>query len=400
MRTVNPLKILPALLVTLFFAAGARAQNQPPPAAPGQVAGDPISDPIRANDTVRVQVTGTGGEPFSGEFKVDDRGVILMPALREVAVGGLTRVAAGALISKRLQDAKYLKRADVVVTILQRKAREAVVSGAVLNTGRKPLRDGALLSDVLGEAVPIAGADLSRVVVTRGDRRLTIDYKQFLAGRGNDDQFNPRLEDGDRIYVYAGDQPGGTVRVRGEVKDTAKVFVPIADGTTVGQVLQGVGGITDYADRTGIYIQRGEQRLAVAYDEIVKGIAGRDIPLQDKDELVIPRLERPRQYAVTGAVPRAGTFTLSSRTTLLDAVGFAGGFVDGAKRQDVTIRRKVASGQIVTLKKDFRKDVDAATEVLDGDVIDVPFGRKNAADFGQILGIVGSLTWILSSVRR
>ena len=54
--------------------------------------------------------------------------------------------------------------------------------------------------------------------------------------------------------------------MRGEVKDPTKTVVPILEGTTVGLILQTVGGVTELADKGGIYVQRGAEKIAVPYD--------------------------------------------------------------------------------------------------------------------------------------
>jgi protein involved in polysaccharide export with SLBB domain len=190
------------------------------------------------------------------------------------------------------------------------------------------------------------------------------------------------------------------VRVTGEVKDSTKVIFPLAQGMTVGQLLNMVGGITEYADRNGIVLVRGDERIKVNYDEIVRRTPGRDIPLRDKDELNVPRLERPRQFKVAGAVRNANTFPLTSRTNLLDAIGLAGGPMDGAQQNNVEIRRTNALGVVTTYKYDLKDNKAAATEILDGDYVYVPYPKqRQKMDIPTIIGILSGIVFIWSSVR-
>jgi protein involved in polysaccharide export with SLBB domain len=348
-----------------------------------------------------MRVVVAGAEYLSGEFRVEADGSISIPRVGPILIAEKMQTVAAQEIAKQIEAKKILKKAEVAVYIISRKAREVLVNGAVNKQGRQPIKDAAVLSDALEVAEPMASADLSKVVISRAGKDIPINYKKFRNGESNSAEFNPKLEDDDRIFVYGLTPTEGTVRVTGEVKDSTKVIFPLTQGLTVGQLLQMVGGITEYADRNGIVLVRGDERIRVPYDDIVKRVPGKDIPLLDKDELSIPRLERPKQFKVAGAVRNASTFPLTSKTTILDAIGFAGGPVEGAKQDKIELRRTNAFGVVTTVNLDMKKDKDAATEVLDGDYINVPFGRPNNSlnNTATIVGILSGLVIIFSTVK-
>ena len=149
-----------AIVLGVAMAIGGNAWAQgidTPAVAPssGQtVASDPISDPIRAHDVLKIVVVGA---PYlSDQLPVDKDGTIYLPALHtRFQLAGLTRIQASELLRKNILERRFLKRPEVGVTYVSRKAREASLGGAVLSPARQLLRDGDLLSDVLGRASPL-----------------------------------------------------------------------------------------------------------------------------------------------------------------------------------------------------------------------------------------------------
>lgn len=393
------------LSLTAMLGASARAQvsdTAPQAPAAGQiVVNDPISDPIRPFDVLKISVVGA---PYlSDQLSVDRDGTVFIAALRtRFQLAGISRVQAGELIRRTILEKRFLKKPEVGVSYVSRKAREVSIGGAVTLTNRQLLRDGDLLSDVLGRANTLATADLSRVSVTRGGQRLAIDYKRFANGLEDGPGVNPRIEDGDRIFVPAAELAGGNVRVRGEVKDPTKTVVPILEGTTVGLILQTVGGVTELADKTGIYVQRGAEKIAVPYDDIVKGVAGKDVKLNDKDELVVPKLERVRAVSVSGAgVLKPGSVPFTPGLTLADAIAQAGGFQFGAKRKEIHLERRTVDGKSTVETFNLEKGGGVAIVLKEGDLISVdaaPVSQKNGlSDAFNILSGIGIL---FSIVRR
>ena len=221
------------LILSASYLPPAFAQQTPPAqTAPAPVAGEAITGPIRRADAVRVVVA--GADTLGGDFKVEADGSVFLPRLGQVDIAGKSPREAAQGIASLIETKKLLKKADVAVYITGRKGREVVINGAVGVQGRQSIRDAAVLSEALEASGPLTGADLTRVVITRGGRDITVNYKNYQSGLGNGAEFNPPLEDADRIYVYSGTPGEGIVRVLGEVKDSTKVTVPITQGTTVG----------------------------------------------------------------------------------------------------------------------------------------------------------------------
>ncbi len=377
----------------------ARILAAPPESGVSQATADPIAGPIRISDTVRVLVA--GADYLTGDYRVDADGSVTIPRVGQIRVANLMQTKAAASIARSVRLARLLKAPDVSVYIVARKAREARVNGAVKTPGLQKIKDDTYLAEVLEAAAINPDADLSRVTISRGAEKIVVDYKKYQAGSGTGPEFNPSILDGDRIYVFAGVTSEGIVSVGGEVKDATKGLIPITAGTTVGQLLQQVGGLTDYADRSGIVVTRGQETIPVAYDDILKNIPGKDITLKDKDAVYIPRLEKPRQFSVIGAVREAKAFPLLTKVTLLEAVSQAGGVQEGGKQDKVELRRTGANGKIQTTTYDLHKDVDASIEIADGDVVSVPFGKRpGGIGIGETVGILSGIAVLFGQFRR
>jgi polysaccharide export outer membrane protein len=396
---------LPLLVVALLFGAATGrsfAQAGDPPTAPaaGAQNTDAFAGPIRNGDSLRVIVAGE--DTLSGDFRVENDGTIQYPRLGVINVAGKMQGAVSDDISQRIVGKKLLKHADVAVYIVGRKVRTVAINGAVTNQGQQNIKDATVLSEVIETAVPGTAADLTRVMVTHADgTSQVVNYQKYRSGLANTSDVNPALQDGDRIYIYSSLPSAGSVRVVGEVKDQTRLLVPISDGMTVGQVLQIVGGVTDYADRAGIVVVRGAQRIPVPYDDILRHTAGKDIVLMDKDEIDIPKLDKPRSVSVNGAVRDPKTEPLLSRLTLLDAIAQAGGPQDGAQENKVQLRRRDSKGNLTTRVYDMSHDSDAATELIDGDVVEVPYPRQRQhIDPAALVGILSGLVLIYSTLHH
>lgn len=389
------LSVLPA------HAQTSGGQGSPSQVPIGQVVQDAITEPIQKNDHLRVIVAGEA--KYSAELvTVSEMGTIELPFIGQVYVANNPTGGAARMIESRLKTGKYLKTPNVVVQILYRKAKEVLINGAVAGQGRRILRDGTRLSDILEEANPAPLADLEHVDIIRGKETITVDYKKFRAGQGSMENSNPELQNGDRIYVRLGEPTEGSVKIIGEVKDLTRPQVAIGQAATVSQVLSMVGGVTDLGDRKNVFVVRNGQRLAVPYEEIAAGATDKDIKLQDRDEIHIPRLEKPRQYNVMGGVRSQGAFPLQGKVSILQAISNAGP-LEGAKRKDVQLFRRGPDGKFPKkpTKVNLEDGVQASIELEDGDVLFIPDpSRRSSFDFGQALGVFGNLVWITNLLRR
>nr|CAA9277740.1 hypothetical protein AVDCRST_MAG63-3372 [uncultured Armatimonadetes bacterium] len=390
--------ILLTTLPVLGEPAGTPAAPPPAPAAPATSPQgvEILRGPIRVGDVVKITVVGDA--TVSGDYTVDSDGRVSLPIAGPLKVQGLQPVAAGDRVARFLIDRKVLRRPQVTLNIVARPQSVVYLSGALKSQGRTAIKDETRLSEVLEPAGTLGTSDLAKVVITRGNKEMAVNYRDFIEGKRQDASVNPLLRDGDRIFVYSvptAPPVAGTYKVYGEVK-TPQSFT-LTEGATVGQALQQAGDMTTLANQEGIYIQRKDQRIPVPLKAIQAREPGADIALQNGDEVYVPRMEKPKFVSVLGAVRQPGQIPANTRLTLLEAVSMAGGPIDGAQRNKVKVTRVDASGKAVDMEYNIEKSAQVASvELQPNDVVDVPFPRKRQPlTLPGILGAVSSLFFFL-----
>ena len=355
--------------------------------------------PLEAGDTVRIRVA--GADNLSGTYLVDADGNITAPRLGQMNVVGTSTVLAAERITARIIQLQLLKRPDVVVDIIGRPAREVIVGGAVLRPGGLSFKKGMRLSDVLDGAGLQPSSDTSRVQLDRNGVLIVVDYRKFSSGQAAGPDVNPDIEPSDRVYVLSVEQLAGVARVIGEIKDPKAGVIALSTRTTVSQALQQAGGLTAIGDPKRVTVRRDSQEVFVDAEALLSGNLTNDILLQDGDTIIVPKRIRKAEATVTGAVRNAGSVSLASPLTLLQAIGQVGGLLDGANRKAVIVRRLSLDGKLVSGVADLDRDTDAAMLLQDGDVIEVmPNKRINRFDFNRVAGSVIAAVSLLNVFRR
>ena len=355
--------------------------------------------PVESGDTVRVRVA--GAENLSGVFLVDSDGNITAPRLGQIAIAGATTSLAAERVTARIIQLQLLKRPDVVLDIIGRPVKEVIVGGAVVRAGSQSFKIGMRLSDLLDGAGLQPSSDTTRVQIDRGGVVIVVDYQKFINGQNTTAAANPVIESGDRIYVRSMEQLAGIARVIGEIKDPKSSIVPLSNRTTVSQALQQAGGLTLLGDPKRVSIRRDNRDVYVDAEALLSGDLTNDIQLLDGDTVVVPKRIRKAEATVSGAVRNAGSISLVSPVTLLQAIGQAGGLLDGANRKSVVVRRLSLDGKLVSGIADLDRDTDAAMLLQDGDVIEVMQKKRiSSFDFNRIAGSVIAAVSLLNVFRR
>lgn len=163
----------------------AACSSSPPPAmAPG-----PGSDPgLRAGDVVRVAVWRE--EDLTGEFQVDDRGIVTLPLLGEREVAGMQ----GPELRDQLLEEyrEYLQNPSIEVTVLRRVS----ILGSVNAPGLYPVDETISLTEALGLAGGVSPEGDSDDIRLFRDGDVLYDDLDRAALIGEID-----IRSGDRIVV-------------------------------------------------------------------------------------------------------------------------------------------------------------------------------------------------------
>lgn len=145
--------------------------------------------------------------------RVDARGMVNLPLIQEISIGGMTVVEAQQVIEKAYREGRYLRAPQVTVSVEEYAPREVSIQGQIRNPGRYPLPTESTFT--VAELVTKAGGitDIGKgtaVNVTRilsdGTKKIfTVDVDSLIKGkRGSDgktDENNLLLLPGDVVYV-------------------------------------------------------------------------------------------------------------------------------------------------------------------------------------------------------
>lgn len=173
------------LLAVFLAALVAACSSSPPPATA------PATDPdpgLRPGDVVRVAVWRE--EDLSGEFQVDDRGIVTLPLLGDRDVNGMQ----GPELRDQLveQYREYLQNPSIEVTVLRR----VNILGAVNMPGLYPVDQTISLAEALGMAGGISPTgDEDEIKLYRGGAVLYDDLDRAALVSDID------IRSGDRIVV-------------------------------------------------------------------------------------------------------------------------------------------------------------------------------------------------------
>lgn len=217
---------------------------------------------IRAQDVLTITVWDQP-ELTNAKFTVDPDGTLMFPMIGRVKVAGLTTPQAATELSRRLADG-YLRNPQVTVKLDQYRSAHVFVFGAVTAPGTYQLSDGMTIVEVLARA-GYGTASEAVIVRTKGatgpvlpgenaaseviDVNLRDLEKDVTAGKLSR---NVPLMDNDTIYVSRTDS--NRVFVIGEVRTPGAYSVP--QGTTVLEVIQLAGGLTEHASERRIQLLR------------------------------------------------------------------------------------------------------------------------------------------------
>lgn len=176
---------------------------------------------IGANDLLKVSIFRV--KELSSRKRVNSQGMITLPLIGQIRVGGLTVGEAQNLISERLKQG-FLQEPQVNVYIEEQTSQRVTVSGAVTKPGVFPIA-GAI---TLLQAIALAGgptslASTNEVIVLRTDtegrdRIYIADFREIERG----DRADPLLSRDDRIIVPESDS---RIFIKG-LTETLRGFVP------------------------------------------------------------------------------------------------------------------------------------------------------------------------------
>ncbi len=279
------------------------------------------------------------GHPEMGrEARVDNGGRIRIPFLDEIRAACLTEVELSKVIEDKLR--KYLRAPQVDVLIKDYQSQPVAVMGAVSHPGRFLLQRRVRLLELLalaGGANTSAGSSLNLI-------------------RGKDYDFcaNPAV--------------GSADKTSGPSKDAAQTGAP--PGAEAEKLFDG-------------------SFVTINLHELLGGTSAANIYIEPGDIISVPEAD---QVFLTGGVMRPGQIPLRQATTLMQAIGIAGGFYPDAAKKRIRILRQLPGS---TERKEEIYDYEAIEKrkakdvvLLANDLIEVPSSTAKSMGRGLLNLIV------------
>lgn len=188
---------------------------------------------------------------LSTSAKVNAAGVIIMPLIGAVKVGGLTTTQAEQRISQQLQDGGFVKNPQVVIAIAEIKSQQVAVLGFVKNSAKVPIEGPMSIIDVIAQAggFTAEAGDMVQILREDGAKRkvIRVDMGSVFNGavdqvidvRAGDVVLIPRM---DVFYIYGEVRKPGSYRLERDM--------------TVVQALSIGGGLSERGTQKGIRVRR------------------------------------------------------------------------------------------------------------------------------------------------
>lgn len=331
-----------------FFPAPGLAQLPafeefaPPSATDGRSVSPDTAYILGGGDRLQIDIFAL--PDYSGEYQVPIDGVLYLPLIGAVSVGGLTVQQASDSIAQ--QYARFLKRPIITVRLLSPRPPNVIVAGEVS-------RPGSFTVELIGGAgdnPSVQYPTLTQAIKQAGGITLAADIGQIQLRRrvtgGGEQLYTVNLEELVRT---------GNPRLDITLRDGDAIFVPTA--TEV--------------DLAGLR-QLAKVDFAAESIKEINNQTGSSVS-------VVGEVERPGSYVVTGVVTQEGSPAggSTSTPTLTAAIQQAGGIKPLANIRNIEIRRQTKAGPEQLIQVNLWEllrtgDISQDTVLQDGDTIIVP----------------------------
>ena len=369
-----------------------------PPAAPAARGLTPGPDyRLAPGDLLDVQIAGRL-DVIRQQTMVDLDGVINVPPLGAIPVGGLTLLEAHRKVSERARS--VFKFADATITVVAPRTFEVTVSGEVERPGTVQTTAMRRVFDVILEAGGVTPrGSLRNIVLTRRSGERKADLLAFQL-RGDLAQ-NPFAEEGLRIHVPP---RSGSVTLSGAVRRPGEY--EIGSTPSLRDLLDLIGGLSStavLADARMTRIGPGDRREAMSLD--LRATPPADVILQPGDAIYVPAASslqdvievrgafngstESTKSTVSGKATILQRFELAQGERVRDILERAGGASVYADLRLALVERNSATGPRQRIPIDLYRmlvDKDDTPNIVlqNGDVFTLPIVEDKIFILGEV----------------
>jgi len=322
---------------------------------------------LAADDELLIDISGYSEASY--RLKVSPEGIIRIPVAGPVSVNGLTIEQAKKIITKKLANTIYSAiktgNTSVEVNLGSIRSIKVTVIGEATLPGTYTLPSLASAYNALYACGgPNTNGSFRNIQVIRNNAVVAvIDVYQYLVNGNKKNDIRLMDQDLIKINTYS-----VRIELKGEIKKPG--LYDVADGETLGQVLNYAGGFTDNAYTARIQVFKNTSR-----DRKVTTISGEQVAniLPEKgDSYIIGKILNrfTNRISIKGAVYRPGEYELKEGMTLSQLISEA----DGIREDAFTSR-----GTIHRLKEDLSPEIISVDleKLLNGKIQDIPLRKED-----------------------
>lgn len=303
---------------------------------------------LGAGDFVRVTVYGDAD--LLRETRVSEDGVLTLPLIGEVKVGGLSTIQAEKRIAEQLKRGGFIANPQVSLLVLEFMSKSVSILGGVLKPGRYPVTRPSNVKDMIAEAGGLTPDGSEMITVIKGQQRTQYDLHALAIQSSVNDE--TAVQGGETIYVGSRD-----VAVVGQLARPGKYSLQ-GGLRRISDFVAQAGGATEYAGELLYYtstVSGTPVTQAINIDQLFRA------PSKEIDKLVSPGdviyVPVAPQVYVYGEVQRPGMYKIDKHMTVMQAIAKAGGLTPRGTQRSVKLHRKSTSGDIEKLKPELNNAV-------------------------------------------
>lgn len=201
----------------------------------------------------QIEVNVTNYPELKTVTRIASDGVVVLPLIGDVSVGGQTPASAARIIADRYAARGFIKSPSVRIEITDYQSRKASVLGEVNAQGLVVLDRDYTVAEILAKAGGLAADAADTAIIIRqkaggGSERITIDIAELMVSGGAGAL--TRVEAGDVVFV----PKAPTFSVIGAI--TRAGTFALRKGMTVDQGLAAAGDISNFGSRSKLKIRR------------------------------------------------------------------------------------------------------------------------------------------------
>lgn len=299
---------------------------------------------LGAGDYLRVTVYGDAD--LTRETRVSEDGVLTLPLIGEVQVGGLSTIETEKRIAAQLKKGGFIANPQVSVLVLEFMSKSVSILGGVLKPGRYPITRPSDVKDLIAEAGGVTPDGSEVITVVDGDKRSEYDLHEIIHQQVKSSDII--LKGGEAIYVGMRD-----VAIVGQVARPGKFGIQ-GGLRKLSDFIAQAGGATEAAGETLFYTSNASGTPVteeVNIDQLFRAPASEmNKKVNPGDVIYVPLA--PQVY-VYGEVQRPGMYKIDKHMTIMQAIAKAGGLSVRGTQRSVKLHRKNAAGEVTKLKPEL-----------------------------------------------